>query len=76
MVTQPFLDGNKRWARLLLNALLVDCGFSPGTIVHDEQRSEYMCGIGKALAGDTDQLATLFLRGNVEQASSYRSGER
>jgi hypothetical protein len=44
--------------------------------VHDEQRSEYMCGIGKALAGDTDQLATLFLRGNVEQASSYRSGER
>jgi len=29
VVIQPFIDGNKRWARQVLSALLVDCGFWP-----------------------------------------------
>jgi len=74
VVTQPFIDGNKRWARLLLNALLIDCGFKPGTIVYEEQRAEYMRGIEKAIAGDADQLATILLRGWLEEDERYRSG--
>ncbi len=61
VVVQPFIDGNKRWARQVLSALLVDCGFWPGTRIDADERERYVDGIDKSIAGDHNQLAELIL---------------
>jgi fido (protein-threonine AMPylation protein) len=74
VVIQPFIDGNKRWARQVLSALLVDCGFWPGARIEADHQKRYMDGIDKSVAGDHEQLATLILEGWQQLASDFSSG--
>jgi fido (protein-threonine AMPylation protein) len=74
VVIQPFIDGNKRWARQVLFALLVDCGFWPGSRIDVNDRERYMDGIDKSVAGNHDQLATLVLEGWVRLEEDFSSG--
>jgi fido (protein-threonine AMPylation protein) len=75
VMLQPFIDGNKRWARIILNALLNDVDFHPGTQIHSRDRASYLDAIDKAVADEPDQLATLILRGYIALKRVYRSGE-
>lgn len=43
----PFVDGNGRTARLLLNFELIKCGYPPG-VIKNEDRSEYYDALDKA----------------------------
>jgi Fic family protein len=47
----PFIDGNGRTARLLMNLLLLQCGY-PLAIIQKEQRSEYINAIEHARSTD------------------------
>jgi fido (protein-threonine AMPylation protein) len=73
---QPFIDGNKRWAREVLSAVLVDCGFFPGTDISLADQSRYLEGISKAIAGHPEQLANLILSGWLSQRQLYKQGLR
>jgi len=46
----PFLDGNGRTARLLMNLLLIQAGYPPA-IIRKEERKEYIESIEKAQLG-------------------------
>ena|SRR5665213_1568469 len=74
IVVQPFIDGNKRWARFILSALLVDCGFWPGTRIDASERERYMDGVDKSVAGDHDQLAELILEGWLRLEQDFSNG--
>jgi len=74
VLVQPFIDGNKRWARQVLSALLVDCGFWPGARICADERERYMDGIDKSIAGDHDQLAELILEGWLRLEQDFSSG--
>jgi fido (protein-threonine AMPylation protein) len=76
IVAQPFGDGNKRWARLLLNALLVDCGFAPGTRFDPLQKAAYHEAVDQAIAGHADALAELILIGWLGQRRIYRGADQ
>jgi len=43
----PYMDGNGRIARFLMNAMLASGGY-PWTIIHLEKRNEYMSTLEKA----------------------------
>lgn len=49
----PFVDGNGRTARLLMNLLLLQEGY-PLIIIDEKERAVYINAIQKALQGDTD----------------------
>jgi fido (protein-threonine AMPylation protein) len=72
IVAQPFADGNKRWARLLLNALLTDCGFAPGTRFDPERKAAYLGAVDAAVAGRPEPLAELIVSGWLAQRNIYR----
>ncbi|MDQ3224099.1 MAG: Fic family protein, partial [Gemmatimonadota bacterium] len=57
----PFLDGNGRTGRLLLNLILVRMGYPPA-IVFKNQRSRYLAGIRRADADDFGPLGELIAR--------------
>lgn len=46
----PFVDGNGRTARLLMNLLLMQAGYPP-TIIRKEERKQYLTSIEKAQLG-------------------------
>jgi fido (protein-threonine AMPylation protein) len=75
VVAQPFIDGNKRWARLILNALLADCGFELGTRIDDGRHAAYMRAIDHTIAGNPDILAEMILLGWIEQRDLYRKSD-
>ncbi|QQG40914.1 MAG: Fic family protein [Candidatus Levyibacteriota bacterium] len=57
----PFVDGNGRTARLLMNLLLMQSGY-PSAIVRKEDRSEYINSLEKGQTkNDTDDYDTLML---------------
>ena len=75
VLVQPFIDGNKRWALHVLNAMLIDCGFWPGTLIDlfgVEARARYLSAIDRAVAGDPDPLAELILKGWLSSRDVYR----
>lgn len=75
VVVQPFLDGNKRWALHVLNALLIDIGYWPGTsldLFGVRSRERYLSAIDRAVANDPDPLAELILRGWLASRERYR----
>lgn len=57
----PFLDGNGRAGRLILNLLLVRLGFPPA-IVYKRDRSRYLAALRRADRGDTGPLGEFLAR--------------
>ena len=57
----PFLDGNGRTGRLVLNLLLVRLGYPP-VIVYKRQRGAYLRALRQADRGDFGALAELLAR--------------
>jgi fido (protein-threonine AMPylation protein) len=57
----PFLDGNGRTGRLLLNLVLVRLGYPPA-IVYKRDRSRYLAALRRADAGDAGALGELIAR--------------
>jgi fido (protein-threonine AMPylation protein) len=74
VIVQPFIDGNKRWARQVLNAIMNDTGFDPGTLITELDREQYLDGIDKAIGGYPEQLGNLILLGWIALEDQYRSG--
>ena len=54
----PFIDGNGRTARLLMNLVLIREGYPPAVIRH-ERRPEYYDALDQAHEGDTTAFVTL-----------------
>ncbi|MGH7706224.1 MAG: Fic family protein [Candidatus Dormibacteria bacterium] len=57
----PFLDGNGRTGRLLLNLLLVRSGYPPA-IIYKRDRSRYLRALRRADGGDPAPLGELIAR--------------
>ncbi len=57
----PFLDGNGRAGRLLLNLLLVRLGYPPA-IVYKRDRAKYLAALRRADAGEFGPLGELLVR--------------
>lgn len=57
----PFIDGNGRAGRLLLNLVLVRLGYPP-VIVYKRQRSDYLRALRRADSGDPGLLGELLAR--------------
>ncbi|MDE0802547.1 MAG: Fic family protein [Acidimicrobiales bacterium] len=57
----PFLDGNGRAGRLVLNLILVRLGYPPA-IIYKRQRSQYLGALRRADAGDCGSLGELLAR--------------
>ena len=57
----PFIDGNGRTGRLLLNLVLVRLGYPP-VIVYKRQRSDYLRALRRADSGEPGLLGELLAR--------------
>lgn len=57
----PFLDGNGRTGRLLLNLVLVRLGYPPA-IIYKHERSKYLQAMRRADSGDYGPLGELLAR--------------
>ena len=59
--THPFLDGNGRTGRLLLNLILVRFGYPP-TIIYKRERSRYLDALRTADRGEPGPLGEMLAR--------------
>jgi hypothetical protein len=66
----PFLDGNGRAGRLILNLLLVRLGYPP-VIVYKNQRDAYLDALRKADGGDTGPLGELIARAILDNLYKF-----
>ncbi len=67
----PFTDGNGRTARLVMNLLLILCGYPP-IIVRKEDRHEYLTSLETAqLGGSSDRYYQLMLEGLSRSLDIY-----
>lgn len=66
----PFLDGNGRTGRLLLNLLLVRLGYPP-VIVLKAQRAQYLAGMRKADDGDYGPLGEILARAMYDNLNRF-----
>jgi len=54
----PYMDGNGRIGRFLMNTMLVSGGF-PWTVIRLEQRTQYMSALRRTYVGILDHLQNL-----------------
>jgi fido (protein-threonine AMPylation protein) len=66
----PFLDGNGRTGRLLLNLILVRLGYPPA-IIYTRDRSRYVRALRRADAGDPGPLGELIARSVTDNLYRY-----
>lgn len=66
----PFLDGNGRAGRLLLNLVLVRLGYPPA-IIYKRQRAVYLRSLRRADTGDPGQLGELFARAILDNLYKF-----
>lgn len=66
----PFLDGNGRTGRLVLNLLLVRLGYPP-IVVMKRQRSAYLAAMQRADAGDPGLLGELLARAMLDNLNRF-----
>lgn len=66
----PFLDGNGRTGRLLLNLLLVRLGYPPA-IIYKSQRSRYLSALRRADTGDLGPLGEFLARAVLDNLYKF-----
>ncbi|MDP4013965.1 MAG: Fic family protein [Candidatus Nanopelagicales bacterium] len=66
----PFLDGNGRTGRLLINLILVRLGYPP-VIIHKRQRSKYLKALRQADAGSPGPLGELLARAIIDNLHRF-----
>lgn len=66
----PFIDGNGRVGRLMLNLLLVRLGYPPA-IVFKRHRERYLAGLDRADNGDPGALAELIARSVIDNLHRF-----
>jgi Fic family protein len=66
----PFIDGNGRTGRLVLNLLLVRMGYPP-IVVLKQQRSAYLAALQKADADDAGPLGELLARAMYDNLNRF-----
>ena len=66
----PFLDGNGRTGRLVLNLLLVRLGYPP-IVVMKRQRSAYLTAMQRADDGDPGSLGELLARAMLDNLNRF-----
>lgn len=66
----PFIDGNGRTARLLLNACLLSLGL-PVIVVNYADRERYLECLGESNAGDLSSMVEFFMDFFEEQVSEF-----
>jgi len=66
----PFLDGNGRTGRLLLNLILVRLGYPPA-IIYKRQRTEYLRALRRADTADCGALGELLARAILDNLYKF-----
>ena len=66
----PFLDGNGRTGRLLLNLLLVRLGYPPA-IIYKSERSRYLAALRRADQGDCGPLGEFLARAILDNLHKF-----
>jgi fido (protein-threonine AMPylation protein) len=66
----PFLDGNGRTGRLILNLLLVRLGYPP-VIIYKRQRTDYLRALRRADTGDPGSLGELLARAILDNLYKF-----
>jgi Fic family protein len=66
----PFLDGNGRSGRLVLNLVLVRLGFPPA-VIYKRQRNAYLDSLDRAEKGDPGPLAELIARSVIDNLHRF-----
>ena len=66
----PFLDGNGRTGRLLMNLLLVRLGHPPA-IIQRRERRRYLDGLDRADEGDPEPLGELIARAVLDNLTRF-----
>lgn len=66
----PFLDGNGRAGRLVLNLLLVRLGFPPA-VIYKKDRSRYLVALRRADAGDPGPLGEFLARAVLDNLYKF-----
>lgn len=66
----PFIDGNGRTGRLVLNLILVRLGYPP-VVILKEQRREYLRAMQQADAGDCGHLGEILARAMIDNLNRF-----